>query len=47
MATVEDQDGRTSRLIYCRRLDCDNWELESAELAKSIVLDEAGEVEEE
>jgi hypothetical protein len=40
MANVEAADGRTQRMIYCRRLDCDNWDFSSAEPAKSVKLDE-------
>ena len=40
MADVEAEDGSTNRMIYCRRLDCDNWDFASAEPAKSVQLDE-------
>jgi len=42
MANVEAEDGSTQRMIYCRRLDCDNWDFSSAEAARSVdVEDEA------
>ncbi|MCX7800568.1 MAG: hypothetical protein N2109_09525 [Fimbriimonadales bacterium] len=40
MADVEDQAGNLQRMIYCRRLDCDNWDFASAEPAKSLHLEE-------
>jgi hypothetical protein len=40
MADVEAADGRIQRMIYCRRLDCDNWDFTSAEPAKSVKLDD-------
>lgn len=40
MADVEAEDGSMSRMIYCRRLDCDNWDTSNAEIAKSIQVDE-------
>ena len=39
MADVESADGTVQRMIYCRRLDCDNWDFSSAEPAKSVHLD--------
>jgi hypothetical protein len=38
MADVEGEDGTKKRMIYCRRLDCDNWDFTSAETAKSVHL---------
>ncbi|MBL8069449.1 MAG: hypothetical protein JNM28_13465 [Armatimonadetes bacterium] len=38
-AEVELEDGTFQRMIHCRRLDCDNWDYQSAEPAKQI-LDE-------
>lgn len=35
-AEVETQDGRRQRMIYCRRLDCDNWDYSSAEPAVNV-----------
>ncbi len=35
-ATVELADGSFQKMIHCRRLDCDNWDYQSAEEAKSI-----------
>jgi hypothetical protein len=41
-AEVEGADGTTQRMVFCRRLDCDNWDFSSAETAKSVkVEDEA------
>ena len=41
-ADVELEDGSMQQMIYCKRLDCDNWDVVSAEAAKSIHLrDEA------
>lgn len=41
-ADVELEDGAMQQMIYCKRLDCDNWDVVSAESAKSIHLrDEA------
>lgn len=36
VAEVEAADGSSQRMIYCRRLDCDNWDIQSAEPAKNI-----------
>ena len=36
VADVEAQDGTMQRMIYCRRLDCDNWDIVTAEPAKSV-----------
>lgn len=38
-AEVEMNDGSIQRMIYCRRLDCDNWDYATAETAKSVVAD--------
>jgi hypothetical protein len=40
MADVLMEDGSVQRMIYCRRLDCDNWDYSSAEPAKGVQLDE-------
>ncbi len=32
-ADVETEDGTTQRMLYCKRLDCDNWDYSSAEPA--------------
>lgn len=39
MANVENAEGKVQRMIYCRRLDCDNWDFSSAEPAKKVDLD--------
>ncbi|GMV38156.1 MAG: hypothetical protein AMXMBFR61_26640 [Fimbriimonadales bacterium] len=36
MANVETPDGREQRMLYCRRLDCDNWDYSSAEPATKV-----------
>ncbi|MCW5946099.1 MAG: hypothetical protein KIT74_03635 [Fimbriimonadales bacterium] len=35
-ADVETVDGRMQKMLYCRRLDCDNWDYSSAEPAVRI-----------
>jgi hypothetical protein len=40
MANVEAADGKVQRMIYCRRLDCDNWDFTNAENAKNVNVDE-------
>lgn len=40
-AEVELQDGSTQQMIYCKRLDCDNWDYSTAEPAKSVQMDES------
>ncbi len=37
-AEVELMDGRVQRMLYCRRLDCDNWDYSSAEPARRVEL---------
>lgn len=39
-ADVETENGTTQRMIYCRRLDCDNWDIVNAEPAKSVRVDD-------
>ena len=42
IADVETASGENQRMIYCRRLDCDNWDMTTAEEAKDVrVEDEA------
>lgn len=36
MAEVEDESGLFQTMVYCKRLDCDNWDHASAEPAKSV-----------
>lgn len=36
IAQVEATSGRVSRMIQCRRLDCDNWETSGAEGVRSV-----------
>lgn len=40
-ADVELEDGSVQRMIYCRRLDCDNWDYSSAEPARGVTVDES------
>jgi len=35
-ADVKTQDGSEQRMVYCRRLDCDNWDYSSAEPALKV-----------
>jgi hypothetical protein len=39
-AEVESESGRIQRMIHCRRLDCDNWDIVNAEPARSILSDD-------
>ncbi len=41
MADVELENGTTQRMIYCRRLDCDNWDYSTAEAARSVHVEDA------
>jgi hypothetical protein len=36
VAEVECKNGRVERMIHCRRGDCDNWDIQNAEVATSI-----------
>lgn len=38
-AEVETADGRKQRMLYCKRLDCDNWDYSSAEPAVRVEVD--------
>ena len=40
-AEVETHEGIYQRMVYCRRLDCDNWDTVNAEPAKNVKIDEA------
>ena len=40
-AEVETADGSYQKMIYCRRLDCDNWDIVNSEPAKNVRIDEA------
>lgn len=31
LATVEMADGNKRRMLHCKRLDCDNWQIEESE----------------
>ncbi|MDP3992687.1 MAG: hypothetical protein Q8Q05_00490 [bacterium] len=42
MAEVEATNGIVQHMIYCRRGDCDNWVLHSAEPARLIRHDGEG-----
>lgn len=39
MAEVEQNDGEMQRMIFCKRLDCDNWDFASAEPVTKVRLD--------
>ena len=41
-AEVEAESGVHQRMIYCRRLDCDNWDIVNAEPARSMEVDDYG-----
>lgn len=43
LASVEMADGKVQRMLYCRRLDCDNWDYSSAEAAKRVEI--SGEID--
>lgn len=38
VADVETEQGAVQRMIYCRRLDCDNWDFANAEPAKGMSI---------
>ena len=40
-ADVEMADGTTQQMVYCKRLDCDNWDYSTAEPARSVLSDES------
>lgn len=40
LASVESKDGRVHRMVHCMRLDCDNWDYESAQSADDLDLDD-------
>ena len=37
-ADVETANGSHQRMIYCRRLDCDNWDIVNAEPAMALFV---------
>lgn len=39
MAEVESADGAIQRMVYCKRLDCDNWDFSSAEPVRTVRLE--------
>lgn len=39
-AEVETEGGAKQRMIYCKRLDCDNWDIVNAEPARNVFPDE-------
>lgn len=41
MAEVQLKNGETQKMIHCRRLDCDNWDYQSAEDASDLQVDDA------
>ena len=36
IAEVEETSGQRSRMIQCRRLDCDNWDTSSSAPVRSV-----------
>jgi len=44
IADVTGNDGVPQRMIYCRRLDCDNWDIVNAEPATSVRTDDGEEI---
>lgn len=38
-AQVENEHGETQRMVYCRRLDCDNWDIQTFEPATNVHLE--------
>lgn len=40
IADVENAEGKVQRMVRCTRRDCDNWDLVSAEPARSILREE-------
>jgi len=38
-ASVELANGEKQSMVYCRRLDCDNWDYSSAEPANGVEVD--------
>lgn len=36
VADVENAFGEMQRMIHCTRSDCDNWDMETAEPARSL-----------
>ena len=36
IADVENDEGQLSRMIQCRRLDCDNWDTQGAAAVRSV-----------
>lgn len=39
IAEVETSNGERQRMIHCRRLDCDNWDIVDAEPAKDLRIE--------
>ncbi len=42
-ADVATSDGRVQKMLYCRRLDCDNWDYSSAEPAVRVDVQQTDE----
>jgi hypothetical protein len=38
-ATVENEFGELQKMVYCRRLDCDNWETVTFQPAKNVSIE--------
>lgn len=41
-ADVRFPDGRTKKMFYCSRLDCDNWDTSGVPEEEEITADEEG-----
>jgi hypothetical protein len=41
IADVETKGAPKQRMIYCTRLDCDNWDMQTAEPASAVDIHEA------
>jgi hypothetical protein len=39
IATVEMNDSSNRRMLHCRRLDCDNWQMEEVEENPKNILE--------
>lgn len=40
VAEVETAEGVNQRMIHCKRLDCDNWDMVNAEPARNVRTEE-------
>lgn len=42
-ATVENDRGEVQKMVYCKRLDCDNWDVLTFEPAHNVQLENGDE----